>query len=234
MPVYTRGSRNRVISTRGKGRDGIFRPNQRRRPGFFADDLQEEAFAGEQRRGVDKLIHGSTDDRGRIRSEYFTDEHGRLKVPYGSMYEYVDYGAADSSITLTTQDTFYGWVNATDDVTYGAPYIDFEGNATADRLVIGQEGAGIWMVAISYALHSGGAAFVTEASVFKNGSQLDQLTSYRYFSGSNDLGAGSISGLVAAEAGDYFDLRFTSKTANNKEIDVHNINFSMWRINHKR
>ena len=68
MPSYTRGSNTFIAETRGKSREGIFRPNQRRRPAMFADHKQNEAFAGEMDDPNRKLIYGSTDDRGRVKS----------------------------------------------------------------------------------------------------------------------------------------------------------------------
>jgi hypothetical protein len=242
MPSYTRGSNNLIAQTRGKGRDGIFRPNQRRRPMFFADNYEREAFTGESRSPEGKLIFGSTDDRGRVRSEYFTDERGRLKIPYISIGETATYNAGSAnSITFTDNTAWYGWTTAallSDDsvnLEYGKPYVYFEGNATADRVVIGQEGAGVWMANLAYSVHSGGAGVQLSCAVWKNGVLFGRMRSHRALSGSADMGAAASSSLWALEPGDYLDVRFKNENGvNNRSIEIHYVNFSLFRVNHKR
>jgi hypothetical protein len=198
---------------------------------FFADHKQNEAFAGEMEDPNRKLIYGSTDDRGRVKSEYFTDERGRLKIPYGEMFEHSH--SSPTSISLTTADTYYGWVSATDGDTYGSPYITFEDNATADRLRIGQEGAGVWLLTSHYSLASGGVGFTLGVGIFINGTIHQHAQTHRELSGANDLGAMGITAVMELEGGDYVDLRFTSDT-NSKSVNVHHVTICLTRVNHKR
>ena len=119
-------------------------------------------------------------------------------------------------------------------MTYGDPYVTFSGNATADRLLVGQEGAGIWMVNLAFSVHSGGAPIQLSGGVYKNGTLLTRLLAHRYLSGTNDMGAAAASSLLALEAGDYLDVRFAARNAASRSIDLHYVNLSMHRVNHKR
>jgi hypothetical protein len=236
MPSYTRKGGLLFSETRGQVVDGALRRTTKIRPALYAERASEEAFIGINTTSDPnrKLVYGAIDDRGRVRSHYFTDERGRLKIPYGSMQEHANYNAAANSITLTTEDQYYGWTTASDHETYGAPYIEFEDNGTADRLVIGQEGAGIWFVSFSFAVHSGGAAIELSIGVFVNGSEHDHLLTHRYLSGTNDMGAGAVTGFEPLEAGDYLDVRASARNADSKSIELHHMNLSLFRVNHKR
>jgi hypothetical protein len=207
---------------------------------YFADNHEREAFTGETRSPEGKLIYGSTDDRGRVRSEYFTDEKGRLRQPYICIGESADYNDATTAITLTTQNTFYGWTTAAlisengNQLQSGKPWVFFEDNGTADRIVIGQEGGGIWMANLAYSVHSGGAAIQLTCGVFKNGTISPKMRNHRYLSGTNDMGAAAASAMWELDPGDYLDVRFSARNANSKSIDVHYMNFSMFRVSHLR
>jgi hypothetical protein len=236
MPAYTRESGNRVNLTRGETREGLFRTPTRNRPGLYSDQYREEAFIGDNTTADPnrKLVYGSIDDRGRVRSHYFTDEKGRLKIPYGSMLEFADYNAAATSIALTVQNTYYGWTTAADSVTYGDPYITFLSHATADRLVINPEGAGVWWINFAFSIESGGAAIELTGAVFKNGTRADSMTKHQYLSGTNDMGSAACSAVIELEAADYLDVRFAARNGANKSIDIHHLSLSAHRINHKR
>jgi len=237
MPSYTRGSRNAISETRGKSRDGIFRRTTVNRPGLNVDRVSQEPFIGVNTMNDPnrKLVYGNTDDRGRAKSAYYTDERGRLKIPYACMYEYTDIGDAATTITLTDTATYYGWVTATAHEFYGDPYVTFENNATADRIRIGADGAGIWKFDFSSSCHSGGGGpFYLEFEIFVNDVGQDSAEGYRYLSGTNDLGSFSTTSILALEGGDYVDMRFRSPSAANKDLDIHYMNLNGFRINHKR
>jgi hypothetical protein len=89
VPSYTRNGGSLYSETRGKVIDGSLRRVDRIRPGLYADRASEEVFIGDRTVSDPnrKLVYGSIDDRGRVRSEYFTDERGRLKIPYISIGE---------------------------------------------------------------------------------------------------------------------------------------------------
>ncbi|MHC4315961.1 MAG: hypothetical protein ACYSW3_26255, partial [Planctomycetota bacterium] len=223
MPSYTRGEReiNSVVRayepsgdliTTPSRRKGLTRAGHRNEPFTGQEynnaiissaipnewDIEEAAALRDLAREVDflkKRISTFTDDRGRARSEYFTDEKGRLKVPYGSMFENSD--DSPTAITLTTAGTWYGWVSAGDDITYGVPYISFSDNGTADRLLIGSDGDGVWEMSVSVDGDQGAAeAYLLTAAIFVNDVQDSSLTGATEFTAAQQVQAIPISGHV--------------------------------------
>jgi hypothetical protein len=239
MPSYTRNSRSIVSETRGPVIDGILRRTTKIRPGLYADGASGEAFIGNKTIADPnrKLVYGSIDDRGRVKSHYFTDERGRLKIPYICIGETATYNAGSANTITFTDDTTTAALVSDDSVNleYGKPYVYFEGNATADRVVIGQEGAGVWMANLAYSVHSGGAGVQLSCAVWKNGALFGRMRSHRALSGSADMGAAAASSLWALEAGDYLDVRFKNENGvDNRSIEIHYVNLSLFRVNHKR
>jgi hypothetical protein len=173
-------------------------------------------------------ISGSTNFLERPVSPYFTDEGGRLKIPYGSMFE--NSAGTPTAITLTTAGTWYGWVSAGDDITYGVPYISFSGNATADRLLIGSDGDGVWQVNVSVDGDQGAAqAHLLTAAIFINDAQDLSLTGSTQYTATQQVQPIPISGFVKVNAGDYLDLRFKSDT-NSRAFELYHCNVSMKRV----
>lgn len=142
---------------------------------------------------------------------------------YGELYEYHDRSGTPSEITITTADTYYGWVSATAD---NLSNVSFTDNTTADRLTISEAGTYFVQVAISFGTSTNGD--IIDGSVFKNGSMQSDLKFRRYLS-AGDVGSASISGIISLASSDYLDLRFTSNDDGDK-IEVNIINFNIVRI----
>jgi hypothetical protein len=243
MPSFTRGDNAESSFSRNSSEVGFSKSIDR--VGLSSARLREEAAVGdvggdflegedgstEASRSITELrkrISSFIDSRGRVKSAYFTDEGGRLKVPYGSMFE--NSAGSPTAITLTTAGTWYGWVSAGDDVTYGAPYISFSGNATADRLLIGSDGDGVWEVQVSVDGDQGAAqAHLLTAAIFVNDAQDLSLTGSTQYTATQQVQPIPISGFVKVNAGDYLDLRFKSDT-NSRAFDLYHCNVSMKRV----
>lgn len=134
----------------------------------------------------------------------------------GEMYEYTV--APGTTITVTTAGTFYGWISAVTGTVTGGNFITFLSNATADRLVVGSDGPGIYHLYVSCSF-SGSINAVIEGALFLNDVLQDNLRFTRKLSAAGDVGCVSISGILTLADTDYIDFRVTSDT----NADVVNI-----------
>ena len=130
----------------------------------------------------------------------------RLKEVGGSMYEYNNTGTA---ITIGTAGNFVGWVSATAGDLDSNGIITFESNATADRLVVGIGGAGLYHIEASVSW-SGSASSEVDAVIHLNGSPRNDLRLRRKLGVGGDVGNAGLGTTIELAEGDYVDLRFTS------------------------
>ena len=163
-----------------------------------------------------------------VNNEYLqvnNDGVATFRQSYGEMYEN---NASGTSITLTTSGTYYGWVSATSGELKGTNYVTFSDNATADRLVIGTNGAGIYDIDVTFSFTGSNSQTIT-GSIFKNDSEITKLSARRGLGTSPPIGNANISGKLSLAANDYIDLRFSSSESS-ASITIYNINVSLTRI----
>lgn len=140
------------------------------------------------------------------------DTNGNIvpKSPsYANMYEYNSGGTV---LTMTSADVYYGWKTAGQAYAAGSSYIQFSDNATADRLLVGTSGAGIYDV--NFNLSFGGTANVLiRGAVHLNGTAQDNLRFRRKLGDAGDEGSAGFHGQISMVSGDYLDVRLSADNA---------------------
>ena len=147
-----------------------------------------------------------------------------LKKPqpvFGGLYE----DNATSVITITTGDTYYGWVSALEGITVGVG-VDLS-NATADQLKIME--SGYYYVSFSMS-GSGSKAEVIHAAAFKNGVKLVNCAAQSNIADNGSSETLASDGFVYCFAGDYIDLRVTTTTSA-ETITVNHASLTVRKVN---
>lgn len=144
---------------------------------------------------------------------------------YGHMYEV----AGSSGITITTAGTYYGWTTATSGTVSGGNLVTFTNDATADRLTIGTEGGGKYLVSVSVSADTDTSDTLV-AAIFKNGT----ITNFRSQEVAASVGGDvtctlSITAIITLASTDYLDLRFTGTTNSQVATPIH-VNFTIHRL----
>jgi hypothetical protein len=147
---------------------------------------------------------------------------------YGWMYEHTAIGSG-TTITLTTAGTFYGWVSASSGAVTGGNYVTFTGDATADRLTIGSDGAGTYLVDLTMSFASSSNAHVLYCSVFDGGVETD-IGWHRNIGTASAVGSAGSTGILTLSASDYLDVRCSS-SVNTKDIEVEKASLRIHRMN---
>ena len=142
---------------------------------------------------------------------------------YGSMSE----ASAGSTITITTAGTYYGWTTATTGPVAGAGLVTFTEDATADRLTVGANGAGIYYINYGVSF-TGSANSVAHCCIFISGVEDDSMEAERKISG-GDVGSFSNGGIAAIAANGYVDMRCTSD-GNGNTVVVKHVGLAIRRI----
>ena len=150
---------------------------------------------------------------------------GTSFVPaYGSIYEDTPAGTL---ISLTLQNTYYGWVNATDDIHL---LTTFTNDATADKITISAGGAGYYRVAIIGTCLVSTTANSYHVALFKNNSIIAKATQEFRTSNVGNWINFAMSDIVVAAVNDNFDVRFNNITAAARSVTIYHLNFNMNRI----
>ncbi len=143
---------------------------------------------------------------------------------YGEMYE-PDYS---TSTSYSLSATYTGWTSATEGNVTGAGYCTYSDNITADRLTIETDGAGVYKINVNVYFEYNKNNTTLAFTVFKNGTEVNDLTTAVITNATGDERAGVITGLIDLVDGDYLDLRFKSNI--NGTLQVFLVNFSINRI----
>lgn len=143
--------------------------------------------------------------------------------------EMYEEGPSDmTTISLTNADTFYGWVSAKNGFTTGSPYINFQEDAVADRLVVGAEGAGKYRVNFTASIQGASSSLVTGA-VFRNGIMQPNVVIIRHMNSTGDIGTVAVNGTIDLKPGDYIDVRFSS-SSKVKDLNLYVMNLQIIRL----
>lgn len=130
-----------------------------------------------------------------------------------------------SVVTITTAGNFFGFTDATASVNWGG--VTFADNATADRLVIGANAGGKYMLQVSSSFGATGNSTI-KGSIFINGIESTEIGFVRKISVGGDTGTVSPSGVIELADNDIVDFRFTSD-GNGDVVNVFGINVNMIR-----
>jgi hypothetical protein len=106
-------------------------------------------------------------------------------------------------------------------------YVYFEDNATADRLVIGPNGAGLYYLNLTGSIDSacaGASSFWVY--LFKNDTRLDKFKQ-QFISNTPWAQSIHICGLLSLDVGDYLDMRVNCGTPSK---DLRLVNLTIFRI----
>jgi len=143
---------------------------------------------------------------------------------YGELY------GSSGTIAITTSGTYYGWKDATEGNISGAGYVTSDtAHGTADQLIIGANGAGMYRVSCSISFSGSLNATIT-GKVYVTGAADASLLFVRKLGTGGDVGSASTAGLASLSASDTVDFRVTAD-GNTKSITIHALNLSIERIN---
>ena len=143
---------------------------------------------------------------------------------YGELYENNPSG---TYIDLQTANQYYGFTSASVGNISGTGYITFEDNPLGDRLVIGSQGGGTYLINVSASFVGSNNANM-QGAVFVNGIIQPDFRYVATISGNNRHST-SLSGIITFEAGDYISFAFSSQ-ANSDFLDLMYMNISISRI----
>jgi hypothetical protein len=158
----------------------------------------------------------------------FTDPNGfstENKI-YGEVYEIGPH--TYTSIILNNAGVFVGWVSASQGDISGSTYLNFQENSTADRLVVGTDGAGKYRITLTSSFGGSSGPIITGA-IFKNGVIQNDLVFKRNLNSNGDVGNATLSGIIDLQPGDYIDVRFAPDT-NGERVDIYLLNLQVIRI----
>lgn len=136
---------------------------------------------------------------------------------FGAMYENNPAGT-DISVSAA----YGGWVSATEGSLSSDGIITFVGDTTADRLLIGPGGAGIYMASFHASLTSSGRKDIT-AAIHRNGIELVEVK-MTSTGDNNKLIHMASEGPIELANTNYIDLRFKSETADTVSLRHANVN----------
>ena len=148
---------------------------------------------------------------------------------FGGMYETNESGTA---IVVASggspSGTFVGWVTSVVGNVDANSNVTFSANGTANRLVVGANGAGTYLIHY-YACVDAVSGREIQTAVYLNNSRQDKIRCDVTGAGtSNDTDVVAF-GLIALVANDFVDLRFSSDT-NSTTITLKHANFDLVRI----
>jgi hypothetical protein len=123
---------------------------------------------------------------------------------YGGAYEFNEAG---SQISMASKLVNYQWVTGQAGTLKGTGYMTWD--ATGKTLVVGANGAGVYLVNCAFAGTLDAAADV-EAMIYKGAAAQDNLRTDQAIATQAKYQAGSISGLLTLAAGDTVSVRFSS------------------------
>lgn len=150
-------------------------------------------------------------------------------LAYGEMGEVNESG---TNIVVTTggnpTGTFYGWVTATADAMDPNSNVTWANNSTADRLVIGTNGAGVYRVSVMCSA-STTASREIQMCVHVNDTPDVTLRCDTTGNGTGNDTVTIILGFVTLAATDFVDLRFSS-SVNSTTIVLKHVNMTLERI----
>lgn len=143
---------------------------------------------------------------------------------YGDIYEATIGGGAGLSVGTS----YVGWQTATSGTLAGAPYMTADvAHATADQLIIGASGAGLYFAALFFSF-SGTGSTTFELMVHKTGA-VTNIWAERKMGAAGDVGAGATGGLITLAAADTIDLRIKADAAS-KTLTPHNIRLLLVKL----
>ena len=161
---------------------------------------------------------------------YITDGGAKrqtlVQSAFGSLYENTEAG---TSLTITTANTYYGWISASAD---GYKYMTLDtSNATADRMTVDAGGDGDYFISFNASFFTANNNVLTHFAVFKNGTITNNVIGEHLCTNANVeqqiSGSGILTGLVA---NDYLDLRITADN-NGEVITLKHVSLTAVRIN---
>jgi len=156
---------------------------------------------------------------------------GSFDSEAGELYEDNTNGTP-SMISLDQGDVYYGWVTAVQSVVLGSVTTN-TANATADQIIVGEDGVYEVILTISQQEHSSnGHGEIIIISVFKTpngGSSVATHIKFRSDESYERSANGSSQGLLPLNAGDAVDVRFISDE-NDTELDLYHISLTVKKI----
>lgn len=141
---------------------------------------------------------------------------------YGELYEDNDSG---TDLVLGTAGQWYKWITSAAGESAGSDFV--EQDTVNDKLIIGHQGAGTYMLHAFFAGSISSAAILSMA-VYKNGTRLGQFETHDQKGSGQSLDLG-VSGLIPLTEDDELDLRFKSNQTN-VTVTINKISLALGRV----
>jgi hypothetical protein len=165
--------------------------------------------------GQTAAIQEWTDNSNSVLAEVDRNGYGKFNNAYAEIYNF--YGNA--SVTATNANTDYKFPFLNDGLDTGSNYADAD--SANDKIVIGADGAGTYLVNLSGSFQSSVNGATIHARVYKNGSNLQKIEFDRRMGTAGDEGGGAASGLVTLASGDYLEVYIRSSAGSNTISATH-------------
>lgn len=140
-------------------------------------------------------------------------EDSQTAAAFAAMYEDTPGGW-----NLSNVSSYVAWTNATPGGSDENDLMVFEDNAGGDRLVVQENGEGVYMVTFSISIASEEVAAVTTAAIHQNGTEAFSIKSSADTPNAGERVVLSASGLIEMVEDDYIDLRISSSVSADLEI----------------
>ncbi len=150
-----------------------------------------------------------------------------INPSYAQMYEDNVLGT-ETNVSIPSSGSFVGWTNATGNVVVSSDFLSFVGNVTADRILTGVYGRGVYLVSYNCVLGESSNRNFVGIALFKNGVQATASFAIGRTDQNGEGGGGGNSIMVFLEAGDYIDFRFSA--SDNVTLDVWQVTATIVRV----
>jgi hypothetical protein len=149
--------------------------------------------------------------------------HNHAMDSYCSLYEENEGG---TTIDVTVAGTYVQWTTSTVNLESATPSELCDADTTTDRITIGTNGAGIYMINTALSVAPSAASPQIDFAVFKNGTRVSACTGDF---DTADRERGAIPCQLSLAVSDYIDVRLTSSN-NAQDPVVHHLTFNAQRI----
>ena len=146
------------------------------------------------------------------------------KKVYGSIFETDPTGS--TVITLTSADTYVGWVTAGASVMSNG--VAFTNNTTADRITIQIGAAGDYEIDFTASFGGSVSERITIA-VFKNGVEQTNIKAFRKLNAAGDVGNVAANDILTLAEDDFIDVRFKAVNAS-KQVNIFQCNLRVKKV----
>jgi hypothetical protein len=138
------------------------------------------------------------------------------------------------TIALTTQGTYYGWMNASSTLSMasGADFATINTTAgTTSTITVGRFGGGIYRLAYSASISINATGENVHCAIFHNGIKYQRASAEAKLGTITDVVTlSSLGGFAQLNSGDVIDLRCANESSGGKTLTLNHASFSILRV----